>query len=29
MTLEIEKTENEPPEPGFLPRLSRAREEAC
>lgn len=29
MTLDIEKTDNEPPERGFLPRLRRAREEVC
>ena len=29
VALEREKTDNEPPEPGFLPRPSRAWEEAC
>ncbi len=29
MTLDIEKTDNEPPERSFLPRMRKAREEAC
>lgn len=29
MTLETEKTDNEPPEPSFLPRHGRTGEEAC
>jgi len=29
MTLEIDKTDNEPPERGFLPYMRNVREEAC